>query len=53
MVLRWIQNWVPQLQTTAQLIEVCMSLMCIAKVMASKSHQSIFTDYTLSVENYS
>ena len=31
MVLRWIENGVPQLQTTVQLIEVCMSLMCIVQ----------------------
>ena len=29
--LRWIHNWVPQLQTTVQLIEVHMSLMCIVQ----------------------
>ena len=50
MVLRWIQNWVPQLQTTAQLIEVCMSLKCIVQLkpwLAShicQFSQSTFTD---------
>ena len=42
-------------QTTVQLIEVRMyesNVYSPAKAMASKSHQSIFTDYTLSVETY-
>ena len=43
MVLRWFQ-------TTVQLTEVCMSLMCMSLV--GNSHQLIFTDFTLSIETY-
>ena len=52
-VLRWIRSWVPQLQTIVKLIEVRTyepNVYSPEKAMTSKSHQSIFTDFTLSVE---